>query len=190
MRCRSRSARGSSSLGSSRRSSRPSWMDLARETWPSRSSGIDGSSREARPDPLRGDVVVPDLPSRIPIFPLPETVLFPLMPLPLHIFEPRYVKMVKDASQGARIVGMVLLRPGWEATYYGRPSIYPVGCAGLMEECDVLDDGRFNILLRGIARFRVLDEHLEEAYRVAEVEYTPESDGEPAALAKIRAQVL
>jgi Lon protease-like protein len=133
---------------------------------------------------------VPELPSRIPLFPLPETVLFPLMPLPLHVFEPRYVKMVKDAWQGSRLVGIVLLRPGWERTYYGRPPIYPVGCAGLLEECDPLDDGRFNILLRGLARFRVLDEHFGQPYRLAEVEYTPESDGNPAALVQVRAQVL
>jgi hypothetical protein len=153
--------------------------------------GIDGKrrGRESEPDALR-DVVVPDLPSRIPLFPLPETVLFPLMPLPLHIFEPRYVKMVKDAWEGTRLIGMVLLRPGWEGTYYGRPPIYPLGCAGMLEECDHLDNGRFNILLRGIARFRILDEHLGEPYRLAEVEYTPESDGDAAALAQVRSQIL
>jgi len=133
---------------------------------------------------------VPELPSRIPLFPLPETVLFPLMPLSLHIFEPRYVQMVKDAREGARLIGMTLLRPGWEGTYYGRPPIYPFGCAGLLEECDLLDNGRFNILLRGIARFRVSDEHLGQPYRLAEVEYAPESEGDAAALGQARTQIL
>ena len=133
---------------------------------------------------------MPELPSRIPLFPLPETVLFPLMPLSLHIFEPRYVKMVKDAREGARLIGMVLLRPGWEGTYYGRPSIYPFGCAGLLEECDLLENGRFNILLRGIARFRVLDEHVGEPYRLAEIEYAPEGEGDADALGLTRTQIL
>ena len=65
------------------------------------------------------------LPPTIPIFPLPNAVLFPNVFLPLHIFEPRYREMVADALQGDRIIGMVLLRPGWEADYDGRPAIYP-----------------------------------------------------------------
>ena len=56
------------------------------------------------------------------------------MPLPLHVFEPRYRKMVADALAGHRTIGMTLLRPGWEADYYGRPAIYPIGCAGLVDE--------------------------------------------------------
>ena len=72
------------------------------------------------------------LPPTIPLFPLPNVVLFPSVFLPLHIFEPRYREMVGDALTGDRIIGMVLLRPGWEADYEGRPPIYPVGCAGLI----------------------------------------------------------
>jgi Lon protease-like protein len=69
------------------------------------------------------------LPPAIPIFPLPNVVLFPNVFLPLHIFEPRYKEMVADALAGDRIIGMALLRPGWEGDYEGRPPIYPVGCA-------------------------------------------------------------
>ena len=133
---------------------------------------------------------MPQLPPRIPLFPLPETVLFPLMPLPLHIFEPRYVKMVRDAWEGARLIGMMLLRPGWEATYYGRPPTYAFGCVGLVEECALLDDGRFNILLRGISRFRVLEEQLGEPYRLADVEYLPEGEGEHSLLGDLRRDIL
>src|SRR4029079_2304836 len=72
------------------------------------------------------------LPPTLPIFPLPNVVLFPNVFLPLHIFEPRYREMVNDALSGDRIIGMVLLRPGWQSDYEGRPPVYPVGCAGVV----------------------------------------------------------
>ena len=105
------------------------------------------------------------LPNPIPLFPLPNVVLFPRMPLPLVVFEPRYRKMVADALQRDRedrVFGMALLRPGWEADYQGRPPMYAVGCAGVMEQCEPQADGRFQILLRGISRFRVVEEHAGE----------------------------
>ena len=98
------------------------------------------------------------LPPTIPLFPLPNVVLFPNVFLPLHIFEQRYRAMVSDALAGDRIIGMVLLRPGWEQDYEGRPPIYPVGCAGLITHAERLSDGRFNIVLQGLEKFRVLDE--------------------------------
>ena len=64
------------------------------------------------------------LPFSIPIFPLPSVVLFPNVFLPLHIFEPRYRQMFTEALAGDRMVGMVLLRPGYEADYEGTPPIY------------------------------------------------------------------
>lgn len=98
------------------------------------------------------------LPPEIPIFPLPNVVLFPNVFLPLHIFEPRYRAMVADALRGDRIIGMVLLQPGWQAAYLGQPPVYSVGCAGLITHADALDDGRYNIILRGLEKFRVLGE--------------------------------
>ena len=74
----------------------------------------------------------------IPVFPLPNVVLFPNVFLPLHIFEPRYRQMVDDALTGDRIIGMVLLRPGWEADYEGRPPVYPIGCAGVITHAERL----------------------------------------------------
>ncbi len=97
------------------------------------------------------------LPPTIPIFPLPNVVLFPNVFLPLHIFEPRYRQMVEDALKGDRIIGMVLLRPGWEGNYEGRPPVYPIGCAGVITHAERLPDGRFNIVLRGMEKFRVDD---------------------------------
>jgi Lon protease-like protein len=110
------------------------------------------------------------LPPTIPIFPLPNVVLFPNVFLPLHIFEPRYREMVADALDEDRIIGMVLLRPGWEAEYEGRPAVYPVGCAGLITHAERLNDGRYNIVLQGLEKFRMVDEDDSRSYRLARVE--------------------
>ncbi len=115
------------------------------------------------------------LPQSIPIFPLPDVVLFPTVCLPLHIFEPRYREMVADALEGDRIIGMALLRPGWQEQYEGRPPIYPVGCAGLITHAERLPDGRYNIVLRGLEKFRVLREHERRPYREADVQPLVES---------------
>jgi Lon protease-like protein len=122
------------------------------------------------------------LPPTIPIFPLPNVVLFPNVFLPLHIFEPRYRDMVTDALEGDRIIGMALLRPGYEADYDGRPPVYPIGCAGLISHAERLRDGRFNIVLRGLEKFRILDEEASRSYRVARVEtlIEPLSDADRA----------
>ena len=110
------------------------------------------------------------LPPTIPIFPLPNVVLFPNVFLPLHIFEPRYREMVQDALAADRIIGMVLLRPGWEGNYDGRPAVYPVGCAGLITHAERLTDGRFNIVLRGLEKFRIAEEDDSRPYRIARVQ--------------------
>ena len=95
------------------------------------------------------------LPAELPIFPLPSVVLFPHVCLPLHIFEPRYREMVGDALRGDRLIGMVLLKAGWESDYEGRPPVYEMGCAGLVSHSERLDDGRYNIVLHGLEKFRV-----------------------------------
>ena len=120
------------------------------------------------------------LPPTIPIFPLPNVVLFPQVFLPLHIFEPRYRTMVSDALEGDRLIGMVLLRPGWEGNYEGRPPVYPIGCAGVITHHDRMRDGRYNIVLRGLEKFRVIEEDDSRLYRVATVEslHEPLSESE------------
>jgi uncharacterized protein len=114
------------------------------------------------------------LPAEIPIFPLTNVVLFPAALLPLHIFEPRYRAMVSDALEGERLIGMVMLCPGWETRYEGTPAVYPVGCAGFITHADRLPDGRYNVVLRGLEKFRIMDERRArdgaEMYRVAGVE--------------------
>src|SRR5690348_12988240 len=99
----------------------------------------------------------------LPLFPLPNVVLFPGVSLPLHIFEPRYREMVADALSGDRLIGMVLLRPGFEATDDAHPPIYPLGCSGVITHVEELPDGRYNIVLRGIDRFRVVSEDQGES---------------------------
>jgi len=133
---------------------------------------------------------VPSLPRVIPLFPLPDVVLFPRASLPLHIFEPRYRRMVADALAGDKTIGMVLLRPGWEADYYGRPPVFASGCAGRIEECQPLPDGKYNLVLRGLTRFRVVEEHGGQPYRLATVDPMPDSEGESSGLDDARRRVL
>jgi hypothetical protein len=120
-----------------------------------------------------------DLPSFIPIFPLPNVVLFPEVPLPLHIFEPRYRAMVRDAIAGSGLIGMVLLRDGWETEYHAAPEVYRVGCAGKIVETTPLPDGKFNIVLAGLREFEIVSEQRERLYRQASVVWRPESAERP-----------
>lgn len=133
---------------------------------------------------------MPELPATIPLFPLPNAVLFPKMALPLHVFEPRYRKMVVDAWASHRTIGMTLLKPGWEGDYHGRPAVYELGCAGTIEQCEALADGRFDILLRGTTRFRIREEHAGEPYRLAAVGAVPDLLDDEAALREARRRAL
>jgi uncharacterized protein len=108
--------------------------------------------------------------SLLPLFPLPNVVLFPGVLLPLHIFEPRYRALVADALEADRRLGMVLLRPGWERDYDGKPPIHAIGCSGVIVHSARLDDGRYNIVIRGLERFRIVGEDHTRAYRRATVE--------------------
>lgn len=130
-------------------------------------------------------------PSTLPLFPLPNVVLFPSVFLPLHVFEARYRQMLRDALAGDRMIGMVLLKPGFESDYEGRPPVYDVGCAGLVTHAERLPDGRFNIILRGIHRFHLVGEEQpssEVLYRRALVTAFDESltDGDRRTLQQER----
>ncbi|HEY0960139.1 MAG TPA: LON peptidase substrate-binding domain-containing protein [Novosphingobium sp.] len=96
---------------------------------------------------------MPDEPTRISIFPLSGAMLYPGLHLPLHIFEPRYRAMVSDALARDRRIGMI--QP--QHQHEGAP-LYTVGCLGRIDEVEAMDDGRFNIVLEGEARFRLLRE--------------------------------
>src|SRR6185369_8349604 len=120
-----------------------------------------------------------ELPAFIPIFPLPNVVLFPEVPLPLHIFEPRYREMVRDALAGPGLIGMVLLREDWRDDYHGAPEVYRTGCVGRIVETTPLPDGKFNIVLAGIREFDIVSEQRERAYRQATVEWRAPATSEP-----------
>jgi uncharacterized protein len=110
----------------------------------------------------------------IPLFPLPSSVFYPGTPLPLHIFEPRYREMTSDALEGARKIGMVLLKPDFEDTYFDRPEICSIGCVGSIEQEIRHPDGKFNFTLVGLRRFRILKEVDGKSYRLAEVQLLEE----------------
>ena len=107
----------------------------------------------------------------IPLFPLPNLVLFPDTEVPLHIFEPRYRQMIADIADGERTIGMMLLKGNWESDYYAYPDIYAVGCAGRIERLVRISDGRYNLVLKGLSEFRVTREIRERPYRQAEVQW-------------------
>ncbi|HEY8492570.1 MAG TPA: LON peptidase substrate-binding domain-containing protein, partial [Myxococcota bacterium] len=94
----------------------------------------------------------------IPLFPLPNVVLFPGARVPLHVFEPRYRQMTAHALAGERRIGIVAIRPEHLSEIMGDPPLFSVGCAGLVEQATRRDDGRYDIILRGTERFRILGE--------------------------------
>ncbi|HJU77071.1 MAG TPA: LON peptidase substrate-binding domain-containing protein [Sphingomicrobium sp.] len=123
----------------------------------------------------------------IPIFPLAGAILFPRSQLPLHIFEPRYREMVRDAIDGPGRIGMIQPQ-GFEEDEL---PLYAVGCIGDIVGVEELDDGRFNIVLHGANRFRLIREtEVDAAYRCAEVDIEAFDDREPPPLSLVqRAEV-
>lgn len=91
------------------------------------------------------------------VFPLPGIVLFPGAPAPFHVFEPRYRALVEDALSGDRLLAVPTLREPSGASA-GRAPLHPVAGAGFIEADELLPDGRYNILVRGVARVRLLEE--------------------------------
>jgi Lon protease-like protein len=120
---------------------------------------------------------VADSPAELPLFPLESVVLFPRVRAPLHIFEPRYRQMMDAALAGDRLIGMATVLPEHAAEMAGSPPLFVVGCAGFVEAWERLADGRFDLVLQGTRRFRILRERPREAarlFRVAEVEWLEE----------------
>ena len=138
--------------------------------------------------PLGPSLYVSARPVRVPLFPLPGAILFPRSQLPLHIFEPRYREMVRDALEGPGRIGMIQPHAHGDE---GAP-LYPVGCIGEIVGVEELEDGRYNIVLLGSSRFRLIGEtDLETAYRNAEVDpdaFDDESEPPPLSMT-LRAEV-
>lgn len=119
---------------------------------------------------------------RLIIFPLPRVVLLPGMPMPLHIFEPRYRAMTRVALEQERYVAMATLDPSGDEDTAQRPRVRPVVGVGAITEWEELPDGRFHILLEGVGRARILGEHrTSEPYREVRAEAVPDVDPDPGA---------
>jgi Lon protease-like protein len=114
----------------------------------------------------------------VPVFPLPDVVFFPHTTLPLHIFEPRYCEMVRDAMDGEALIAMALLRPGWEREYLDTPPVYDVATVGRIEDLVDLPGGRYNLRLFGLQRVRLTELHTDTAYRLAQITPLPERDAD------------
>lgn len=111
---------------------------------------------------------------RVPVFPLAGALLFPRSRLPLHIFEPRYRDMVRDAMKGDRLIAMAQPRDTADP-----PGLFAVGCLGHIADCEPLENGCFNIELEGLGRFRILREaRVDTAYRQVEIDRGGFEDGE------------
>jgi len=114
---------------------------------------------------------------RLPLFPL-GTVLFPGMPLPLHVFEPRYRQLVDDLMAGPepRAFGVIAIREGHEVGADALRALYEVGCVGLVRRVDGLPDGRFAVMTVGTRRFRLLGTDDSRPYLQGDVEMLSEPE--------------
>ena len=120
------------------------------------------------------------IPARIPVFPLPEVVFYPRTNLPLHVFEPRYRQMVAEALHGDRVLGVVLLKAGWQEDYFASPETYQVGCAGRMEDVVRLPDGRYHLRLEAVCKMEILRFERLTPYRIAQVRPLDEREPDDA----------
>jgi uncharacterized protein len=128
----------------------------------------------------------------IPLFPLPNCVLFPGVVQPLHIFEPRYKQMISDTLDGPGLIALGLLKEGWEKNYYGTPSIHEITCIGKIVAHEQVEDGKYNLLLHGVTRARVRGEEKQGAYRMATLEPVEDSspNSPPPAAMQLQRKVL
>ena len=122
------------------------------------------------------DAALKDFSGLVPLFPLPNVVLFPHALLSLQIFEPRYRQMTADVLEGERLIAMSLLRPGWERQpENGTPPIHQIVGLGKIVAHEKLDDGRYYLVLRGLARARLIGEQVVDLpYRIGQLEICPE----------------
>lgn len=120
----------------------------------------------------------------VPVFPLSGVVLFPGVPLPLHVYEARYRTMLRDALAGDRRIAMAVLAPGWQRDYLESPAFEPVGCLGRVTNATWRPDDRYDLVLEGEQRVRfgrVVREFPYRACRVDALEDAPYDDDDPVA---------
>ncbi len=124
---------------------------------------------------MKHEINLQNFSGKLPLFPLPHVVLFPNTLIPLHIFERRYRKMLRSALKGEKMIGIAVLKPGWEENYEGNPEIYPVACMGTILKHESMQDGRSNVLLLGLKRVKIKDIISPYPYRTASVELLEDS---------------
>jgi len=109
------------------------------------------------------------LPSKIPVFPLSNFIIFPETTVPLNIFEPRYIQMIDDSMKSSKLIGMVQPKKTGELN---KPDLYDVGCIGKITSFNETNDGRYLIVINGINRFKIIEEVLtEKLYRICKISY-------------------
>src|SRR5262245_14602646 len=133
--------------------------------------------------------------ARVALFPLSNVVLFPRVKTPLHIFEPRYRQLMRDVLEADRHIGMTVVRPEQQSEMLGDPPLLPVGCCGEITEFQKRPDGRYDLVLHGVWRFRILEEEprpAERLYRVARVQPLDDlfPEEERDRVARLRASVV
>ncbi len=106
----------------------------------------------------------------VPLFPLHNVVLFPKTPVPLYIFEERYRTMIREVIAGSGELVIALLRAGAESNYSTVSAVHEIACLGTIENCEELEDGKYNIVVVGIHRVRIIREVQHSPYRLVEVE--------------------
>jgi Lon protease-like protein len=128
----------------------------------------------------------------IPLFPLPNCVLFPGVVQPLHIFEPRYKEMIANALDGPGLLALGLLKEGWEKNYHGKPPVHEILCLGKIVAHEQVEDGKYNLLLHGVARARMIGEDAKGAYRTANLQPVEESSPQlpPSVALQLQRKVL
>ena len=111
-----------------------------------------------------------NLPSKLPVFPLSNFIIFPKTTVPLNIFEPRYIDMINDSMKSDKLIGMI--QPKNTMNENNNPDLYEVGCLGKITSFRETEDGRFLIELKGLTRFKKIKEiKSEKKYRILEVSY-------------------
>ena len=111
-----------------------------------------------------------NLPSKLPIFPLSNFIIFPKTAVPLNIFEPRYIDMVDDSMKSNKLIGMI--QPKKSNNQNEIPELHQVGCVGKITSFRETDDGRYLIELKGVSRFKFIKEiDTLTKYRILEVNY-------------------
>ena len=133
--------------------------------------------------------------NEIALFPLSNVVLFPRISTPLHLFEPRYRQLAREALASDRLIGMTVVRPEFADTMTGDPPLYPVGCAGRITEHERMPDGRYNLVLLGERRFRILEEVKrpeDRLYRVARIEWLDDvyPDDDRERIERLRSHII